>query len=166
MRYKLFTQMLQGKQSFSSWWSKVKEQADKCTFAGYNGEKAAKDAILFQTSDVKLRKKILAEDMGLDDLVKLGLAHEHTNTKSDQLGNTNDQDASVRRVIQEEVRRMNNEASAAPNQQFKIKCQTCTRKHKSGAECPGLKCKECFDCREPGHFKGAPCCKKPKKKNH
>ena len=29
--------------------------------------------------------------------------------------------------------------------------------------CPGLKCKECFDCREPGHFKGAPCCKKPKK---
>ena len=106
--------MSQGKQSCLSWWSKVKEQADKCTFTDYTKEKAAKDAILFQTSDVKLRKKILAEDVGLDDLVKLGLAHEHTNTKSDQLGGTKDQDASVRRVIQEEVRRMNNGASATP----------------------------------------------------
>ena len=102
--------------------------------------------------------------MSLDDLVKLGLAYEHTNTKSDQLGGSKDQDASVRRVIQEEVKRMNNGALATPGQQIKVKCQTCTRKHNSGVECPGLKCKECFDCREPGHFKGAPCCKKPKKK--
>ena len=82
--------------------------------------------------------------MSLDDLVKLGLAYEHTNTKSDQLGGSKDQDASVRRVIQEEVKRMNDGASATPGQQTKVKCQTCTRKHNPGAECPGLKCKECL----------------------
>ena len=52
MRYKLFTQMTQGSQPFSTWWSKVREQADRCTFSNYDTEKACKDAILFQKSDI------------------------------------------------------------------------------------------------------------------
>ena len=60
IRYKLFTGMAQGEESFSCWWAKVKEQADKCSFDSYNVEAAARDAILFQTSDIRLRKKVLA----------------------------------------------------------------------------------------------------------
>ena len=55
----------------------------------------------------KQRKKILAEDTSLDELVKLGLVNEHTNNKSDRLGNTKEHDNKVRKVIQEEVKRMN-----------------------------------------------------------
>ena len=77
-RFKLFTSKAQGNQSFSSWWTKVCEQAEKCDFNGYTKEKAARDAIIFQTSDTKLRKKALAEDTDLDELVKLGLANKHT----------------------------------------------------------------------------------------
>ena len=40
--------------------------------------KAARDALLFQTSDVRLRKKVFADDMGLEEMVKLGLAYEQT----------------------------------------------------------------------------------------
>ena len=32
MRFKLFTGLQQGSEPFSVWWSKVKEQADKCDF--------------------------------------------------------------------------------------------------------------------------------------
>ena len=81
MKYKLFTGMEQEDQAFSSWWSSVKEQADKCNFTGYNQEKAARDAILFQTSNVKLRKRILAEDQSLEEVVKLGLAYEQSTSR-------------------------------------------------------------------------------------
>ena len=56
MKYKLFMGMQQEDQAFSTWWSNVKEQASKCDFTGYNQEKAARDAILFQTSNGKLRR--------------------------------------------------------------------------------------------------------------
>ena len=70
IRYKLFTGMAQDEEPFSSWWAQVKEQADKCKFDQYNVETAARDAILFQTSDLRLRKKVLAEDYGLEETVK------------------------------------------------------------------------------------------------
>lgn len=41
IRYKLFTGMTQDDEPFSSWWAKVKEQADKCSFEnfGFNDSK-------------------------------------------------------------------------------------------------------------------------------
>ena len=57
-------------------WAKAKEQVDKCVFDKYNLDKAAHDAFLFQTINFKLRKKVLMEDMILEDMVKMGLAHE------------------------------------------------------------------------------------------
>jgi len=127
IRYKLFRGMSQGEESFSSWWAKVKEQADKCLFEGYNVKAAARDAILFQTSDVRLRKKVLAEDYGLEDTVKLGLAYEQTQTKAAAMG-TNKEDESksaVRRLV-EEVARL----SLSPGEgSEKVKCQTCSGTH-------------------------------------
>ena len=82
IRYKLFTGMQQGEEAFSSWWAKVKEQADKCSFEGYDSKSAARDALLFQTSDSRLRKKVLAENQSLEDMVKLGLAYEQSASKA------------------------------------------------------------------------------------
>ena len=101
--FKLFTGMSQESQPFSTWWTKVKEQADKCMFEAYNAEKAARDALLFQTSDVRLGKKVLAEDSSLADTVKLGLAYKKIQLKSDQVagGTGRKRDAaSVKRVVQ------------------------------------------------------------------
>ena len=81
-RYRLFRQMPQGEQSFNVWWKSIKEQSDKCTWDGYNRDSAAKDAIIFQTSSQKLRKKCLAEDLSFEDAVKAGLALENSEKKS------------------------------------------------------------------------------------
>ena len=153
IRYKLFTNMAQENEAFSSWWAKIKEQAEKCNFEGYDSKSAARDAILFQTSDVKLRKKVLAEDYGLDETIKLGLAHEQSEAKAAIMENKDDKSNDVRKIVEEEVARLNTDRSV------KLKCQTCTGFHKSGFKCPGKKCEKCFSCGEKGHFKGAPLCK-------
>ena len=163
IRFKLFTGMGQDDEPFSSWWAKVKEQAEKCSFDDYDVNAAARDAILFQTSDSRLRKKVLAEDYGLEETVKLGLAYEQTNTKAAAMGSNKDEKArsSVRRLVEEEVARLSLSPGGSSE---KVKCQTCSGKHKVGFNCPGKKCQKCFDCGEKGHFKGAPICKTPKNK--
>ena len=55
----------------------------------------------------KLHKKVLAENRGLDDMIKMGLALEHTPTKSDQLGKGRE-DNTVLCMIKQEVNRLNN----------------------------------------------------------
>ena len=168
MKYKLFTGMEQEDQAFSSWWSSVKEQADKCNFTGYNQEKAARDAILFQTSNVKLRKRILAEDQSLGEVVKLGLAYEQSTSKAKTMGKSEGEESRIHR-LEEEVARLQSEKKNFSFQNRKDtkkqKCQTCPDgKRHEGKECFGKKSKECYDCKESGHFKGAQMCKGKKKK--
>ena len=52
-----YIQMVQGNQWFLGWWSRVREQEDKCTFTNYNSEAAAMDAILFHNLLNKLVSK-------------------------------------------------------------------------------------------------------------
>ena len=85
-KYKLFMGLPQEGESFSTWWTQIQEQADKCDFAGYDAKMAARDAILFQTSNNKLRKRVLAEDCDLAAVIKLGLAMEHSESKAGRLG--------------------------------------------------------------------------------
>ena len=54
--------MLQGDKPFAMWWSEVKEQSKKCTFDGYDSKMACLDALVYQTSSKKLRKRVLNED--------------------------------------------------------------------------------------------------------
>ena len=75
-RLKLFQQMGQGEQQFSSWAQKVLKQAKRCTWQGYDEQWAARDAILYQTTDSKLRKKILAENLSFDDTVMWGMTNQ------------------------------------------------------------------------------------------
>ena len=59
---------------------------------------AARDAILYQTSNNKLRKKILAEDQALDKVVKLGLAYEQSSSKAEAMDKSEDNDKSVQKA--------------------------------------------------------------------
>merc|ERR1712239_91445 len=84
---------------FSTWWTQ--EQADKCDFTGYNSKMAARDAILFQTTNHKLRKRVLAEDCDLEAVIKLGLALEHSESKAgllEKAGPKEETDGEVRRL--------------------------------------------------------------------
>ena len=83
--------------------------ADICTFEGSDAKDAARDAILFQTSDVKLRKKLFTEDYGLDDTVKLGLAHEQSEANAAIIGSKEDKTKVVRRLVEEVTIYNNNE---------------------------------------------------------
>jgi hypothetical protein len=168
MKYKLFTGMKQEDQSFASWWTAVKEQADKCDFQGYNHDKAARDAILFQTSNDKLRKRILAEDQELDAVVKLGMSYEQSAAKAkDMSGSKTEQRSEVCRIqqLQEQVARLQADFSKSGkkdkvNERTGKSCQTCPQGSRhEGKPCLGKKAKECYGCKEAGHFKGAPICK-------
>ena len=68
-RLKLFQQMAQGDQQFFAWAQEVLKQARRCTWQGYDEKAGARDAILYQTTDAKLRKKILAENLNYEDTV-------------------------------------------------------------------------------------------------
>ena len=62
---------------------------------------ATRDAILFQTSNNKLRKTVLAEDLDLAAVIKMGLAIEHSESKAGMMGKAGhkkDEDGEVRRM--------------------------------------------------------------------
>ena len=158
-KYKLFMGLPQEGESFSTWWTQIQEQADKCDFAGYDAKMAARDAILFQTSNNKLRKRVLAEDCDLQAVIKLGLAMEHSESKAGVLGKPRKEtDSEVRRLqdLEEEVSRLKLQQKPENKGQT---CQTCPRGQHPEGRCPGKRSKECYGCGKAGHFKGAPVCK-------
>ena len=67
--------MKQGNQPFSTWWSKVRDLAERCNFTNYKKEMAARDAVLFNTLDTRLTKKVLAENTTFGAMIKLGIAY-------------------------------------------------------------------------------------------
>ena len=155
-RFKLMQKMPQSDSCFAEWYPRVKEQADRCIWAGYDGSKAARDAILLQTQDKKLQQKILAEDLSYADTVKYGLALEQGRKKVEEI-NTNrnkHEDSRVAR-LEEQVRRLQTKPGTSGS------CQTCTMPTHAEGECPGKKV-ECFSCGLMGHFKGSAACKKKK----
>ena len=86
---------------------KIMEQVARCTFEAYDTDKAAGAALLFQTSNVKLQKKILTEDSILEKTIKLGLVYKQTDVKSDQLDGPEQKGNDLRRVVWEEVKKFN-----------------------------------------------------------
>ena len=84
-RHKLFTNMDQGEKDFAVWYPMVKEQSLRCKFTDYNADAAARDAILFQTSNEKLQRDILSKDLDLQATIKAGLALEQSKAKQESL---------------------------------------------------------------------------------
>ena len=69
-RLKLFQRMGQGTQKFASWYKEVFKQAKRCDWSTYNVEEAARDAIMYQTADQKLRQRILAQNKSYQETVQ------------------------------------------------------------------------------------------------
>ena len=177
-RFKLFQQMNQGGEAFAAWFPKVKEQAERCDWTGYDGKRAARDAILFQSNSKKLQRKVIAEDLSYDDTIKYGLALEQGEKKVEQLRGQKEQ---VRKedervaALEEQVRALQSDqktrrrssggaggSGGSRKDQKSSSCQSCTRPWHNGS-CPGLKV-DCYKCGKKGHFSGAPMCKNTKKK--
>jgi hypothetical protein len=154
-RLKLFQQMAQGEQQFSTWAQEVLKQAKRCTWQGYDEKWAARDAILYQTTDSKLRKKILAENLGFDDTVTWGMTNQQSGRKSKQLAEVTGAGENRIQRLEEQLCRLQAESPKQP----KERCQTCTRSmHGPGRDCPAKK-ETCHKCHLTGHFRGAPVCK-------
>ena len=157
-RYKLFQEMPQDGQVFSTWAQLVVEQADRCDWQNYDKDKAARDAILYQLDDVKLKKKILAENLSYEQTVKWGMTHESSSKKAKQVEETTNTEQKIRR-LEEKVSRLQTDEKKGL-----ISCKTCTRKHPQGVLCPDLG-GTCYACGEDGHFRGATICKGEKVKD-
>ena len=84
-RFNVFTKMPQGGLTFGEWYPKVKDQAERCIWTNYDAKQAARDAILFQTDSAKLQKKVIAEELDYDNVVKYGLAFEQVEKKVEQM---------------------------------------------------------------------------------
>ena len=77
--YKLM-HVQQGTKTFTQFAREVEELATQCQFdtVPYTKERAMKDAIIFGTSDDKLRKEALAKDVDLTTLTKTALGYEQS----------------------------------------------------------------------------------------
>ena len=158
-RLKLLQQMPQGDSKFDDWSKEVMKQAKRCDWSEYDESSAARDAILFQTSDQKLRKKILAENMNYEQTVAWGRTHESSSKKARQVESTTSTDQKVRR-LEEQVSKLQ-----VQDKQELVPCKTCPRKsHRVGNKCPGLT-QSCYACGQEGHFKGAQVCHGPTPKS-
>ena len=170
-RFKLFQQMPQSGAHFADWYVKLREQSDRCLWTGYDAKMAARDAILFQTDDQKLQRKVIAEDLNFDDTVKYGLALEQGARKVEEMrGASNKKENDRVAALEEQVRMLTagTRSFTKKNDRFDKKtkggsevgkCKTCTRPTHEEGRCPGKKI-ECYACKKTGHFKGSEACSK------
>ena len=146
--FKLYTKLPQGGLSFAEWYPTVKDQADRCIWTGYGAKQAARDALLFQTDDIKLQRKIIAEDLDYDSAIKYGLAFEQGNKKV----NTMRAQKEGVRTEQDRVAYLEDKVRKLEAKRDKKECRTCIRQHEG--KCPALQY-TCFACSEVGHAKGS-----------
>jgi hypothetical protein len=157
-RFKLYTKLPQGGLTFGEWYPRVKEQADRCIWTNYGAKQAARDAVLFQTDSAKLQKKIIAEDLDYDNVVKYGLAFEQGEKKVDSMrAHTSGVRQEKERVsrLEDKVRQLETNKGGGSKS-----CRTCTRGGHEG-KCPGLSM-TCFSCNQEGHMKNSKACKQIK----
>ena len=164
--FKLFNGHAQGKQSFDSWHREVSKAAKLIDWTGYGAEQAAVDAIVMQTSSVKLQQRAIQDNPTYDQLVNLGISQEQAKKKADGLPDGEDD---VIKRLQQEVAQLKAKESTQTSQQVgggsKPKCGKCCLrwcKDPGGAGC-GSESKQCNICGKSGHFQSSKLCKGKKK---
>ena len=145
-RLKLWYEMPQ-EDPLDTWLSKLKKQAKRVTWEGYNWEAAMLDAICFQTSDSQWRHKILSQKMTLQEAIDWGRTNLHTKVKNKKMesatGGNGSNGESVGRVT--------------------AGCSKCGfDTHRTG-KCPAQG-KSCYKCGGKDHFGTAPA-RKPSPQN-
>ena len=116
------------------------EQVSRCDWSQYDEAKASRDAILFQLEDKKLRRKIIAEDPGLQEVIKLGIiANEQEAKVADRFKPKLEHEAPKTRIaaLEEQVRALKKSAGQGGGQK-PPSCRTCTRHTHGEGKCSHL----------------------------
>ena len=113
--------MGQGNQKFGAWHKEIYKQAKRCDWSNYGTEEAAQDTILYQTSDQKLRKWILANNLSDEDTVTWGQYNEEAGRKAQLVAETTDRSEDKVRRLEEKLTKLQSQLRAA------YKCHTCSR---------------------------------------
>ena len=134
------------------------EQVSRCDWSQYDEAKASRDAILFQMEDKKLRRKIIAEDPGLQEVIKLGIANEQAAKVADRFKPKPEHEAPKSRIaaLEEQVRALKKSAGKGGGQK-PLSCRTCTRQTHGEGKCRALTA-TCHACQKVGPYKGFKAC--------
>ena len=102
----LLTKYPQGNKSFERWSMEVANAAKLVDFTGYDWKTATVDAIVLQTSNMKLREKALQENADYNALMSMGIVKEQSEKGAAQLAGTSSGHSWVK---DEEVRKLQQE---------------------------------------------------------
>ena len=172
----------QGSKTFTEFANEVDELANQCQLDknAYTKDRAAKDALIFGTSDEVLRKEALAKDLDLKQLRQAALGYEQSRKSAGKIKQEQGQEDVCRRTYTEsEVDEMVKRITAGKfsmqaqkknppvknyNSQKPVnngyQCPNCPphyRPHPTDARCPA-RTKTCIACKQKDHFAGAKSC--------
>ena len=103
-RNMLLSNYPQGTKSFEKWSQEISEAAKLIDYDNYDWKQAAVDAMLLQTTSLKLREKALSENVTYDELLKIGITKEQSEKGAALLEQASGHTAP--RDLDEEVRRL------------------------------------------------------------
>jgi hypothetical protein len=171
----------QGTKTVTEFARDVDAIATQCQFDThpYTKERAMKDAIVFGTSDDKLRHEALAKDLDLDSLLKVALGYEQSRRSSGTIKTTtgedvrhvtytqDDVDSIVARVVAGKYSIRNTPGapgtSGTKSETHRTKCPNCPPSYRPHDQykCPA-RGKTCVVCKKKNHFAGSVTCKSDK----
>ena len=146
--FRLFNQHPQGSQTFDSWHKTVYKAANLIDWTGYNAEKAAVDAIIMQTSSLKLQQRAIQENPNYEDLVNLGISQEQAKKKATVLP---DGESEIVQRLKQENEKLKSKGQGQETAK-KNSCSKCGNGRCKGSEQCFARDKECNHCHEVGHF--------------
>ena len=166
--FKLFTSHPQGKQSFESWHREVYKAAKLIDWTDYGVEQAAVDAIVMQTSSVKLQQKAIQENPTFDTLVNLGVSQEQAKKIPHSLSDDENEDAvsglqtEVTKLKQSDglLKEANDKERGGGATEQAAKCEiVCNAMCKDPGEAACMAANEnCIQCEECVHFAASKLC--------
>ena len=116
--------------------------------------------------DKKLRRKIIAEDTELEEVIKMGIANEQATKAADRFKPKAEAEAPQSRIaaLEEQVRALKSSGAAKKStvtggDRKSTQCRTCTRPTHGDGKCRALTA-ECHACHKVGHYKGSKACSK------
>ena len=153
----------QGTKTVCQYAREISELADQCQLdtIRYTKDRAMRDALLFGTSDNKLRRDGLAQDLSYDQLLKNALSYEQSRQAASQITTTS---------VPEEVNKVHSKPGRYSGRHTRPtdntnsfphanKCPNCPKHYRPHPinKCPAQG-KTCMACRGKDHFAGSRKC--------
>ena len=138
----------QGTKSFESWSKEISNATKRINYENYDWKQAAVDAILLQTSNLKLQERALQDNVSYEGLLKLGITSEKGATlleKASRQSSSQEQHA-------QEVRRLQYENRKLRAHLPRKACGCCVfDKCEQGQKCSAMG-QKCSNCQKMNHL--------------